>query len=303
MNDYLRDISDSALLNALMENVADSIYFKDRQRHLIWVSNKMVTSLGYKDVSQILGRTDAELFGEEFNQKTMVDDLRVMETGKPIIGLVESRAMPDGKTNWTSTSKLPIHNEEGEIIGLLGITREINELKQVEQDLQYLATHDILTSLPNRFLLLDSLEQAIRRAKRNKTQFAVLYMDLDAFKSVNDRHGHEIGDKLLKKVADRLSASVRDSDRVARLGGDEFAVLLEDVSKPTDAMKVTEKIRKAISKKVDFLAKGDGVTASIGAAFYPTDGKSVAAVLSAADHAMYEAKKKGNSSVLFSFPN
>lgn len=300
MNDILRHISDSVILNALMENVADSIYFKDRQRRLIWVSNKMVTDLGFEGPGEIIGKTDAELFGEEFNQKTRLDDLRVMETGKPIIGQIESRELPDGKTNWTSTSKLPIHNDKGEIIGLLGITREINELKQVEQDLQYLATHDILTSLPNRFLLFDSLEQAIRRAKRNKTQFVVLYIDLDSFKSVNDRHGHEIGDKLLKKVASRLSASVRDSDRVARLGGDEFAVLLEDMGKPADALKVAEKIRKAISKKVDFLAKGEGVKVSIGVAFYPADGKSVAAVLGAADHAMYKAKKKGNTSALFS---
>lgn len=94
----LGDINDSLLLAALMENVADSIYFKDRARRLIWVSNKLVSDLGYKDATMILGKTDEDLFGEEFGQKTAVDDLGVMESGKPIIGLVESRAMEDGST-------------------------------------------------------------------------------------------------------------------------------------------------------------------------------------------------------------
>lgn len=215
----LDGIDDSVLLNALMDNVANSIYFKDRNRRLVWVSRKMISDLGFTDPSEIIGKTDAELFGEEFSQKTMIDDMGVMESGKPIVGLVESRSMAHGKTNWTSTTKLPIHNKSGQVIGLLGITREINELKQVEQDLQYLATHDALTSLPNRFLLVDSVQQAIRRAKRNKSLFAILYIDLDGFKAVNDNYGHEVGDKILKQVSERLIKALRDSDRVARLGG------------------------------------------------------------------------------------
>lgn len=298
----LGDINESLLLAALMENVADSIYFKDRARRLIWVSNKLVTDLGYKDASMILGKTDEDLFGEEFGQKTAVDDLGVMESGKPVIGLVESRAMEDGSTNWTSTTKLPIHDKGGEVIGLLGITREINELKQVEQDLQYLATHDVLTSLPNRFLLFDAMEQAIKRAKRNKKMFAVLYMDLDGFKKINDEQGHHMGDKVLKETANRLSTSIRGIDRVARLGGDEFAVILEDVDEPADALLVAEKVREVVDKPFDFLPAGKGVTASIGIGLYPDNGKSAAALLRAADQAMYKAKDKRNSIELYSAP-
>lgn len=302
MPNILRDLDESVLLSALMENVADSIYFKDRDCRLVWVSQKMVTDLGYKDSSQILGKTDADLFGEEFSQKTLVDDLGVMESGKPVIGRVESRVLPNGKINWTSTSKLPIHNKTGEVIGLLGITREINELKQVEQDLQYLATHDVLTTLPNRFLLYDALDQAVKRAKRNKGQFAILYLDLDGFKLVNDRHGHDVGDKVLKQGAARLLHCVREADRVARLGGDEFAVLLEDISGLEDAARVAEKIRKAIARPYESLPKKMKVTASIGISLFPKHGKNSATLLSAADRAMYKAKAKGNSVVAFSLP-
>jgi diguanylate cyclase (GGDEF)-like protein/PAS domain S-box-containing protein len=298
----LGDINDSLLLAALMENVADSIYFKDRARRLIWVSTKLVKDLGYADANMILGKTDEDLFGEEFGQKTGVDDLGVMESGKPIIGLVESRAMEDGSTNWTSTTKLPIHDKDGEVIGLLGITREINELKQVEQDLQYLATHDVLTSLPNRFLLFDAMEQAIKRAKRNKKMFAVLYLDLDGFKKINDEQGHHMGDRVLKEIADRLSTSIRGIDRVARLGGDEFAVILEDVNEPTDAVLVAEKIREVVDQRFDFLADQTGVTASIGIGLYPLHGKSAAALLRASDQAMYKAKDIGNSISVYSAP-
>jgi diguanylate cyclase (GGDEF)-like protein/PAS domain S-box-containing protein len=285
-----------------MENVADSIYFKDRARRLIWVSNKLVADLGYADAKMILGKTDEDLFGEDFGQKTAVDDLGVMESGKPIIGLVESRAMEDGSTNWTSTTKLPIHDKHGEVIGLLGITREINELKQVEQDLQYLATHDVLTSLPNRFLLFDAMEQAVKRAKRNKNMFAVLYIDLDGFKKINDQLGHHNGDSVLREIADRLSTSIRGIDRVARLGGDEFAVILEDVTELQDALKVAEKVRDVVDMPFDFLPGNQGVTASIGIGLYPEHGTTAAALLRAADQAMYKAKDIGNSISVYSPP-
>jgi diguanylate cyclase (GGDEF)-like protein/PAS domain S-box-containing protein len=285
-----------------MENVADSIYFKDRDRRLVWVSNKLVQDLGFADASAIIGKTDEELFGDDFGQKTMADDLSVMESGKPIVGLVESRQTPDGTTNWTSTSKLPIHNRKGEVIGLLGITREINELKRVEQDLQYLATHDLLTSLANRFLLFDSIEQAIRRAKRHKSTFALLYVDLDGFKAINDRFGHDVGDKVPKSVADRMTANARETDRIARLGGDEFAILVEDVLGPNETKQTAERIRASITNPFDFLPANQRVTASVGICLYPDDGKSAATLLSSADRAMYAAKKTKDATARFKNP-
>ncbi|HEX7611195.1 MAG TPA: GGDEF domain-containing protein, partial [Candidatus Limnocylindrales bacterium] len=111
----------------------------------------------------------------------------------------------------------------------MGITREINEIRQTEVALQHLATHDTLTDLPNRFLMVDRLHQLLTRAKRSGTAFAVLFMDIDRFKEVNDTYGHEFGDLLLRAVAQRLRKSVRQSDTVARIGGDEFVIVLDTV--------------------------------------------------------------------------
>jgi diguanylate cyclase (GGDEF)-like protein/PAS domain S-box-containing protein len=302
MDNEVWQLDESSLLNALMENIADSIYFKDRRCRLVRVSRKMAFDLGYADPSEIIGKTDLELFGEEFGKKTMIDDLQVMETCQPIIGLVESRGLPDGETNWTSTTKLPIRDKSGAVIGLLGITREINELKRAELDLQYLATHDLLTSLPNRYLLFDRMEQTIRRARRNQIVFAVLYIDLDGFKKINDRYGHDIGDQVLKQVAERLTANVRESDTVARMGGDEFTIILDAIKKPGDAMRVAQKIRAKIETGFDVFANQVKVTASIGISLYPTHGMDAATLLKAADHAMYQAKKKNNACMLFTTP-
>lgn len=197
---------------------------------------------------------------------------------------------------------MPIHDEKDNIVGLLGITREINELKQVEQDLQYLATHDSLTTLPNRFLLFDAIEQAIKRAARNKKHLAILYLDLDGFKGVNDQFGHDEGDRLLKQVALRIAKAIRETDRAARLGGDEFAVLLEDLDGSPEAMLVAEKIRAAVAEPYDHLPRNTAITASIGVSMFPGRAKTASALVSAADHAMYQAKVTKNAAVLFVSP-
>jgi diguanylate cyclase (GGDEF)-like protein/PAS domain S-box-containing protein len=300
--DELREFDDSLLLNCLMENMADSIYFKDRYCRLIWVSRKMAIDLGFREPSELLGKTDCELFGEEFGQKTMVDDLHVMETGQPIIGMVEDRELPGGGINWTSTTKLPIRDPSGKVIGLLGITREINELKKAEQDLQHLATHDILTSLPNRYLLLDRMKQSIQRANRDASLFAVLYVDLDGFKTINDRYGHQIGDQALKEIAIRLDANIRRSDTVARMGGDEFVVLLDGINQPENAMMVAQKLRAVLREEFEFDETIERVTASIGISLYPANGVRASDLLNAADHAMYSAKQKRDNCAFFSQP-
>ena len=130
----LRD--ERALLNALMENIPDSIYFKDGDCRLTRISHKEMKDLGFDDPSQVLGKTDADLFGEEFGHKTRIDDIRVIATGERVIGLVESRDLGDGRFNWTSTTKVPLRNPDGKIVGLVGITREINELIEARQALE-----------------------------------------------------------------------------------------------------------------------------------------------------------------------
>jgi diguanylate cyclase (GGDEF)-like protein/PAS domain S-box-containing protein len=272
-----------------MENTADSIYIKDRQCRLWRVSRKMALDLGVSDPSEIYGKTDKELFGQELGQRTMRDDLQVMEMGQPIIGLIESYVNKDGETNWTSTTKMPLRNEEGEVIGLLGITREINELKGAELEFHWLATHDHLTSLANRYLLSDHIDQAILRAKRNMGLFALLFFDLNGFKQINDIAGHDQGDQYLKEFARVLTQNVRPTDTVARIGGDEFVVLLDSIEQVENSTMVAQKLANLVRNEVD--PEKHIVTVAIGISVFPQHGDDSETLLKAADRAMYEAKK------------
>jgi diguanylate cyclase (GGDEF)-like protein/PAS domain S-box-containing protein len=287
--------SDLFLFHALMENTADSIYFKDRQCRLLRVSRKMAQDLGFSDPSELVGKTDIDLFGETFGLGTQLDDIRIMESNRPIIGVIESRRLDNGRTNWTLTTKLPLLDESGIVIGLVGITREINEMRETEVALQHLATHDTLTDLPNRFLMVDRLSQLLSRAQRSGSAFAVLYMDIDRFKEVNDSHGHEFGDLLLRAVAKRLSKSVRQSDTVARIGGDEFVIILETVHELREAGAVGLHVQRALAKSFTLDRQRVSITASIGISFYPQNGADPDTLLRAADYAMYLAKREGGN--------
>ena len=302
MPEELWNMDDSWFLRAIMENVADSIYFKDRYCRIVRASLKMALTNGLTNPDELTGKTDIDLYGEEFGQKTRVDDLYVMDSGQPLIGIVESHQMQNGAINWTSTTKLPLKNKQGEIIGLLGITREINDLKRTELDLQHIATHDILTGLPNRYLFFNRLEHAICRAKRQEKSFAVLYIDLDNFKSVNDCFGHDRGDRTLKDVAALLKYLTRESDTVARIGGDEFVLLIEDISKRDEPMQIAQRILDTLEQDAGFTTEQCRLGASIGISLYPDDGIDASVLINAADHAMYQAKEIRNTWKFFTLP-
>jgi diguanylate cyclase (GGDEF)-like protein/PAS domain S-box-containing protein len=178
------------------------------------------------------------------------------------------------------------------------IVRDITERKQFEERIRHLANYDNLTALPNRTLFYDRLSQAINLAQRNRHEMALLYLDLDRFKWVNDTRGHDAGDEVLKRAADRIQAQVRESDTVARIGGDEFAVILPKIGSPQDAAIVAEKVIDALCARfsVGDEAQADiEIGASIGIAIFPGDGADMDALFKAADTAMYKAKQRGNS--------
>jgi diguanylate cyclase (GGDEF)-like protein/PAS domain S-box-containing protein len=281
-------IDDSWILNALMDSTADSIYVKDLQCRLWRVSKKMAIDLGFSDPAEIYGKTDVELFGEELGRRTMRDDLKVMETGIAQVGIIESWITRSGETNWTSTTKMPLRNDNGEVIGLLGITREVNELKNAEIESEFRATHDALTSLANRFLLMDQIKQSIFSARAYGRLFALLFIDLNGFKQINDTVGHDKGDEYLIQLARVLTKNVRLSDTVARFGGDEFVVVLNHLGHVEDALAIAQKISDAICYEVD--PSTHTVTASIGVSIFPNHGEDAETLLKAADQAMYCAK-------------
>lgn len=288
-------MDDEFLFRSLMETMADSIYFKDRECRLVRVNMKMARDLGRLDPAELIGRTDVELFGEAFGRRTMLDDLRIMDTDEPIIGLTESRQLESGQVNWTLTTKTPLHDAAGDVVGLLGITREINELKRAELALEDLATHDSLTGLPNRYLMFDRLNQLLVRAERYKSSFAVLYIDLDGFKRVNDSRGHDVGDLVLRAVATRLRENVRAADTVARIGGDEFVILVDALRAGPDATMLAEKMQGVLGKPLPLPGGAAKVSVSIGISRYPEDGHTADVLLKAADVAMYRAKEEATS--------
>ena len=185
-------------------------------------------------------------------------------------------------------------------LGLLGIVvllarREIRERRQAEEVVKFAATHDPLTGLPNRVLLAERVNRAVGSAKSQARTSAVLFIDLDRFKNINDALGHEAGDRLLQNVADRLVRCVRRSDTVARQGGDEFVVLIEAFETPGDLTQVAEKILAEVAQPMTVYGKEFQITASIGISTFPADGEDLRALLKNADIAMYRAKQQGNA--------
>ncbi len=192
-----------------------------------------------------------------------------------------------------------VRSDIGDATHYIGIFSDVTERKKAEARIRHLAHHDALTGLPNRQLLQDRLEQALHQAQRHQKRAAVLFFDLDRFKNINDTLGHDVGDGLLRKVAQRCLGVVRDTDTVARQGGDEFVVVLPDLAQAQDAAVIARKILAAITQPCRLGQHELTVTCSIGIAVYPEDGTSVSLLLRHADAAMYRAKAEGRDGYQF----
>ena len=183
----------------------------------------------------------------------------------------------------------------GKIVNYVGSFTDITEQKKAEEQIRHLAYHDTLTGLANRFTVLDRLERAISHGRRNNSAVAVMFIDLDNFKEINDTLGHDVGDDLLVQVAGRLQEQVRESDTVARLGGDEFVIVLPDINNQVRATRVAENILSAIGSPFTSGLHTLHTTPSIGIAIFPADGEDVQTVIKNADAAMYRAKSLGRN--------
>ncbi|MET0066804.1 MAG: EAL domain-containing protein [Candidatus Thiodiazotropha sp.] len=188
-----------------------------------------------------------------------------------------------------------VRDEEEEAPHFVAVFSDITSIKQTQSQLEHLAHHDSLTNLPNRLLFEDRLQHAIAQAKRQNRQLAVLFLDLDRFKNINDSLGHAMGDELLKEVAKRLQNILRDDDTAARLGGDEFTILVENLEDPSQAAVVATKIQQKFKTPFKIAGRELHVTTSIGISIYPEDGKDVADLTKNADAAMYQAKEQGRN--------
>ncbi len=205
----------------------------------------------------------------------------------------------DGYEIAIEDSAAPIHDRENRVTGAVIVFHDVTAARAISSHMSHLAQHDVLTDLPNRMILTDRVDQAISLARRNRGSLAVLFLDLDNFKNINDSLGHSIGDRLLQSVAARLSACIRLSDTVGRLGGDEFVVLLTEVKHPADAAISARKILAALMRPYRIGEHDLTVTASIGLSTYPADGHDAETLIRNADAAMYLAKKNGRNDSRF----
>jgi len=205
----------------------------------------------------------------------------------------------DGVEAAIEDSAAPIHDRHGRVTGAVMVFHDVSSTRALSLNLTHQAQHDSLTGLPNRLLLDDRLNHAMGIARRHGVKLALLYLDLDRFKNVNDSLGHEIGDRLLKVIAQRLLGCVRGSDTVSRQGGDEFVILLSEVAAGQDAAISAEKVLRALNAPIDIDGHQLHVSASIGIAIYPEDGEDPASLLKHADFAMYHAKDCGRKNYQF----
>ncbi|WP_052452157.1 PAS domain S-box protein [Noviherbaspirillum autotrophicum] len=250
-----------------------------------------------------LGRTLWEMPFEKVPAEQWIEHKARLAEGKPFYELVLKAAGADGALRYVSISGLPMLDGDGRLIGYRGTGKDITERKVAEERIRHLASHDILTSLPNRMMFNQMLSHQVQQARRYGRRFAVMFIDLDHFKAVNDNFGHEAGDMLLKETAKRLADSVRASDFVARLGGDEFVVIIQEMSDIGQLRCIAQKVVAAVRAPLLLAGTTHHVTASVGICVFPDHGLDEDALLNHADAAMYEVKHSTKNAFQFYLPH
>ena len=281
------------LMHVAMSNATNAMFITDRDGKIVWLNEALSRFSGYT-IDEIIGKTPSMFSSGKHDAAFWQAMWREVLAGKAWRGDVVNKNK-SGDLYTVTQSISPLSDTVGRPTHFLVVQQDISEKRRLEEEIHYLAYHDALTELPNRMLFQDRVQQEITHAKRGKTQFAVLFIDLDGFKAVNDTRGHAAGDKLLQIVATRLRACVREGDTVARLGGDEFTILLRGAVAGEGLRRVLHKIIKSVSLPCELGEFSANVTASIGVSLYPVDATGVEKLLIHADEAMYKAKQAGKN--------
>lgn len=281
------------ILSSAIEQTADSVIITDQMGVITYVNSAFEKMTGYSK-SEALGKSPNIVKSGNHNREFYRNLWLNINEGNVFIDTFINRKK-DGELYYEEKTITPLIDDSGNITQYVSTGKNITERMKAQDRLNYLAYHDVLTGLPNRMLLAERMSQEIKRAKRLKTKAALLFIDIDRFKNVNDTLGHYIGDELLTKVAIRLREEIRSGDTVARLGGDEFGLLLTDIKHESAVTDFSEKLLVSLSKSYNVDGNELYATASIGICLFPDDGDTDVKLLKNADAAMYKAKEGGKN--------
>jgi diguanylate cyclase (GGDEF)-like protein/PAS domain S-box-containing protein len=285
---------------ALLDSLPDPAWLTDRDQRMIAV-NEAYRQLSGRDLQQILGHAVADIWPESTALALQAQDAKAIST-RSQQRREATQQVAGGGLRFFEYISTPVLDERGQLAGVAGVARDITQLHVDQERIRYLAEHDILTDLPNRALLGDRMAVALADALGTQAPLAVLFLDLDHFKYVNDTLGHEVGDQLLQQVSQRMRAHLDDRDTISRQGGDEFAVLMQGFKHLARVANVAQRMIDVI--KTPFVVDGHElmVGVSIGISAYPQDGADISTLLKNADTAMYQAKAAGGNAYRFFTP-
>ena len=278
----------------LLATTEERVYFKDERSRFLLVSAGWIAAITPdRRAEEIIGKTDFDFFGEEHAAAAFEDEQQIIRSGEPVVGKLEQETFSDGTSPWVSTTKMPLRDESGRIIGTFGISRDVTAQVRAENALAYQVLHDPVTGLANRAALMDRLSQALVALERQPGRLAVLYVDVDHFKQVNDSFGHQAGDQVLTEVGRRLSLLSRHVDTVARLGGDEFVVLCGALRDDDDVGLIADRIVGGMHAPYVEDGHDLSVTCSVGIVVTSDPLTEPEQLIRDADEAMYGAKQTG----------
>jgi diguanylate cyclase (GGDEF)-like protein/PAS domain S-box-containing protein len=287
-----RDFADAA---------GEYVWESDLDGHFTYVSSRVQSVWGYSD-QELIGRKPADFMPRGERERVREWMGANLQADGSFRDLEHRILTKQGETRWLLVNAVGMLDEYGHRIGQRGTGRDVTDRKTAEARISYLATRDPLTELPNRVLFNDRLEQSIVAARRSGQSLALMFIDLDRFKNINDSLGHQVGDLLLKEVAGRMQGCVRKGDTLSRLGGDEFVVTLDGLQHAEDAAQVAAKIIKSLSRPFEVAGNTLNTSCSIGISIYPDDAEDERALMKNADTAMYHAKEKGRNNYQFFSP-
>jgi diguanylate cyclase (GGDEF)-like protein/PAS domain S-box-containing protein len=281
-----------------MDSMAEDIYFKDRAGHFTRVNRALAIHLGICDPHLAIGRNEMDFLCRDEAERRCRDDEEIVRRGRTLVDVEEKWHMPGRSERWLSTTKIPLRDASGAIVGSFGISRDITEKKRFEAELEQKGFYDPLTQLPNRAMFDKRVERLVTRTSHlgaSSPLFAVAWLDLDRFKCINESLGHGAGDELLVRTARRIEACLRPGDVLARVVGDQFTLLLDDLHSESDAVRVAERIQNAMSLPLTVGSTEVFTSVSIGIALSSSGYSRHDDMLRDAYTALYRAKSSGRA--------